>query len=299
METIRIGTRGSALAMAQANLTRDLIVRKFPSVAVEIEVIKTQGDKDRVRSLVSFGGQGVFVKEIEEALLEKRIDLAVHSLKDVPDSMDSLLELSGFLKREDFRDVLVSGGVRFSDLKPGAKIGTGSPRRVLQLKSGECDAILLGAAGLVRLEMSSLITERFSIEKITPAIGQGIIALQSCVENKRAKEIAEGISDEATVIAARTERRWMNLLGGGCRVPMGAVLESEPDSFCFTAYLADPRDGRFLRRSQRFTALKLKSGEKLEKFADEFMGECRRQGILLPLETNGPEAISTFWESER
>ena len=236
--------------------------------------------------------------------------------------MDSLLELSGFLKREDFRDVLVSGGVRFSDLKPGAKIGTGSPRRVLQLKSlrpdlhcvnlrgnlpsridkvksGECDAILLGAAGLVRLEMSSLITERFSIEKITPAIGQGIIALQSCVENKRAKEIAEGISDEATVIAARTERRWMNLLGGGCRVPMGAVLESEPDSFCFTAYLADPRDGRFLRRSQRFTALELKSGEKLEKFADEFMGECRRQGILLPLETNGPEAISTFWESER
>lgn len=322
METIRIGTRGSALAMAQANLTQDLIVRKFPSVAVEIEVIKTQGDKDRVRSLVSFGGQGVFVKEIEEALLEKRIDLAVHSLKDVPDSMDYLLELSGFLKREDFRDVLVSGGVRFSDLKPGAKIGTGSPRRVLQLKSlrpdlhcvnlrgnlpsridkvksGECDAILLGAAGLVRLEMSSLITERFSIEKITPAIGQGIIALQSCVENKRAKEIAEGISDEATVIAARTERRWMNLLGGGCRVPMGAVLESEPDSFCFTAYLADPRDGRFLRRSQRFTALELKSGEKLEKFADEFMGECRRQGILLPLETNGPEAISTFWESER
>ena len=91
----------------------------------------------------------------------------------------------------------------------------------------------------------------------------------------------------------------MNLLGGGCRVPMGAVLESEPDSFCFTAYLADPRDGRFLRRSQRFTALELKSGEKLEKFADEFMGECRRQGILLPLETNGPEAISTFWESER
>ncbi|MDY3921494.1 MAG: hydroxymethylbilane synthase [Hallerella porci] len=324
METVRIGTRGSALALAQAHLTQDLIQREFPQLKAEICVIKTSGDKDHVRSLVSFGGQGVFVKEIEEALLENRIDIAVHSLKDVPDSMDARLELSGFLKRENPRDVLVSNGVRFDDLKPNAKIGTGSPRRVLQLKkmrpdvhcvnlrgnlpsriekvkTGELDAILLGAAGLNRLGLAKSISEIFAVENVTPAIGQGIIAIQSCVNNLRAKEIAKKISDETTVIAARAERLWMNLLGGGCRVPMGAILEPQNKNFLFTAYLSDPANGNFLRLAQKFSAEDLAENiceKSLKNFAEKFIAECRKKNIRLPSDVAGTEAIAAFWNAE-
>lgn len=320
MKKIRIGTRGSALALSQADLVKKLIQENFPESDVEICVIKTVGDKDHVRSLVSFGGQGVFVKEIEEALLEGKIDLAVHSLKDVPDSMDSRLELSGFLKRENPRDVLVSNGISFDRLRKGATIGTGSPRRVLQLKairpdmkcvnlrgnlpsriekvkSGELDAIMLGAAGLIRLGLSSEISDEFSFERITPAIGQGIVALQSLRENAFARNVSERISDKLTVTAARAERRWMELLGGGCRVPMGAVLEPEDEEFLFTAFLADAENGKSLRLSKRFTQEDL-LGEALETFARSFAEECRLQKIPLPSETFGTEAIASFWNRE-
>lgn len=320
MKKIRIGTRGSALALSQADLVKKLIQENFPESDVEICVIKTVGDKDHVRSLVSFGGQGVFVKEIEEALLEGKIDLAVHSLKDVPDSMDSRLELSGFLKRENPRDVLVSNGISFDRLRKGATIGTGSPRRVLQLKairpdmkcvnlrgnlpsriekvkSGELDAIMLGAAGLIRLGLSSEISDEFSFERITPAIGQGIVALQSLRENAFARNVSERISDKLTVTAARAERRWMELLGGGCRVPMGAILEPEDEGFLFTAFLADAENGKSLRLSKRFTQEDL-LGEALETFARSFAEECRLQKIPLPSETFGTEAIASFWNRE-
>ena len=325
MGTIKIGTRGSALALAQAYLTRDLIQKAFPDLTAEICIIKTSGDKDHVRSLVSFGGQGVFVKEIEEALMEKKIDLAVHSLKDVPDSMDDRLVLSGFLKRENPCDVLVSGGKKFADLRPGATIGTGSPRRVLQLKkmrpdvhcvnlrgnlpsriekvrNGEFDAILLGAAGLNRLEMPSEISEVFTVDQVTPAIGQGIIALQSLKENSMAREIAEKISHRETVIAARVERHWMNLLGGGCRVPMGAILEVDGNAFRFTAYLADPQNGQALRMVQRFEENVLSEQahacKALDAFAKTFMDACHQKGIMLPSEAPGTEAIAAFWNTE-
>ncbi|MBP5248327.1 MAG: hydroxymethylbilane synthase [Fibrobacter sp.] len=325
MKTIRIGTRGSALALAQAHLTQGLIQKFFPDLTAEICVIKTSGDKDHVRSLVSFGGQGVFVKEIEEALLEKKIDIAVHSLKDVPDSMDERLELSGFLKRENPHDVLVSGGKKFADLKPGATIGTGSPRRVLQLKAirsdvrcvnlrgnlpsriekvktGEFDGILLGAAGLNRLGLPSEISEVFSVEQVTPAIGQGIIALQSLKENALAKEIAQAISHRETVIAARVERHWMNLLGGGCRVPMGAILSPEENAFLFTAFLADPQNGNSLRMTKRFNAAELSEDahtcEALDAFARTFAEACHLQHIMLPSEAPGTDAIASFWNVE-
>ncbi len=320
MKKIRIGTRGSALALAQAEQAKKLIQENFPESDVEVCVIKTVGDKDHVRSLVSFGGQGVFVKEIEEALLEGKIDLAVHSLKDVPDSMDLLLELSGFLKRENPRDVLVSNGISFDKLRAGATVGTGSPRRVLQLKairpdikcvnlrgnlpsriekvkSGELDAIMLGAAGLFRLGLSSEISDVFSFERITPAIGQGIVALQSLRENAFARNVSERISDKLTVTAARAERRWMELLGGGCRVPMGAILEPEDEGFLFTAFLADAENGKSLRLSKRFTQEDL-LGDALETFARSFADECRLRKIPLPSETSGTEAIAAFWNRE-
>lgn len=321
MKKIRIGTRGSALALAQAEQAKCLVLENFPEVDVEICVIKTVGDKDHVRSLVSFGGQGVFVKEIEEALLEGKIDLAVHSLKDVPDSMDPRLELSGFLKRENPRDVLVSNGISFGNLRVGATIGTGSPRRVLQLKamrpdircenlrgnlpsriervkSGELDAIMLGAAGLVRLGLSSEISDAFSVIDMTPAIGQGIVAIQSLRENAFARSVSERISDKLTVMAAHAERRWMELLGGGCRVPMGAILEPEDDGFRFTAFLADAESGRSVRLSKRFSLEEVSKESGLENFAQEFAAECHRKKIPLPSETSGTEAIASFWNRE-
>lgn len=320
MKKIRIGTRGSTLALTQAEQAKRLIQKNFPDCETEICVIKTVGDKDHVRSLVSFGGQGVFVKEIEEALLEGKIDLAVHSLKDVPDSMDPRLELSGFLKRENPRDVLVSSGISFWNLRKGSTVGTGSPRRVLQLKAmrpdikcvnlrgnlpsriekvktGELDAVMLGAAGLVRLGLSSEISDAFSVEQVTPAIGQGIVALQSLRKNTFARNVSERISDRLTVLAAHAERRWMELLGGGCRVPMGAILEPDADGFRFYAFLADAESGNSLRLSKRFSAEELQ-GSEMETFARNFAEECHRRKIPLPSETSGMEAIAAFWNRE-
>lgn len=321
MKKIRIGTRGSALALAQAELAKKLLLENIPEIDAEICVIRTVGDKDHVRSLVSFGGQGVFVKEIEEALLEGKIDLAVHSLKDVPDSMDSRLALSGFLKRENPRDVLVSNGIPFSKLRKGANVGTGSPRRVLQIKairpdikcvnlrgnlpsriekvkSGELDAILLGAAGLVRLGLSSEISDVFPVDVVTPAVGQGIVAIQCLRENAFAQSVAEKISDENAVLAARAERRWMELLGGGCRVPMGAILKADFEDFAFTAFLADAENGNSVRLSKKFSKAEIRQGGPLGDFARSFIGECRKKNIPIPSETSGTEAISHFWDRE-
>ncbi len=318
---IRIGTRGSALALAQSELAKNLILEKFPGAEVEICVIRTGGDKDHVRSLVSFGGQGIFVKEIEEALLKGEIDLAVHSLKDVPDSMNQRLELSGFLKREDPRDVLVSNGIPFLKLRSGAVVGTGSPRRVLQLgkmrpdvrfahlrgnlpsriekvKRGELDAIVLGAAGLNRLKISDAISDAFDVSDVTPAICQGIVAIQSLKENAFARSVAEKISDAETVLAARAERRWMEILGGGCRVPMGAVLEPKGSEYLFTAYLADAQNENALRTSKTFSREELQNFEALEAFAKIFAEKCREKKIPLPSETSGTEAIASFWDRE-
>lgn len=321
METVRLGTRGSALALAQAEMTKRQILEKRPRTRVEICVIRTQGDKDHVRSLVSFGGQGVFVKEIEEALLKGEVDMAVHSLKDVPDSMDARLELSGFLRREDPRDVLVSKKT-LSELSPNATVGTGSPRRVLQLKalrpdlnfvnlrgnlpsriekvnSGELDAIVLGAAGLVRLNRAAVIAERFDVEKVTPAIGQGIVALETLKDRADAAELSREISDPNATVAALVEREWMGILGGGCRAPMGAILEPAADGFRFTAFLADVRNGNSLRMNRTFCAADLQDSllrkKSLSDFAEIFIGCAREKKIPLPLDISNAEDFAAFW----
>lgn len=325
METVRLGTRGSALALAQAEMTKRQILEKFPECRVEICVIRTQGDKDHVRSLVSFGGQGVFVKEIEDALLKGEVDMAVHSLKDVPDSMDARLELSGFLTREDPRDVLVSRGKSLAELPSGATIGTGSPRRVLQLRnlrsnlkfvnlrgnlpsriekvnSGELDAIVLGAAGLVRLNREEVIAERFAVENVTPAIGQGIVALETLKERSDIVELSREISDRNATVAALAEREWMGLLGGGCRAPMGAILEPVAEEFRFTAFLADMRTGNSVRMSKIFRAEELQEAARkknLSDFAEIFIDRCREKKIPLPIDFAGSEDFASFWNREQ
>lgn len=316
MKTLRLGTRGSRLALKQAELAISAIRRVAPDWAIEICVVKTSGDKDQVRSLVNLGGTGVFVKELEEHLLSGEIDFAVHSLKDVPENMHPKLCLAGFLLRALPNDTLLSRGKKLSELPLGAKIGTGSPRRILQLKAlrpdlsfldlrgnldsrigkvkrGELDAIILGGAGLCRLELSHEISEVFSPEILTPAIGQGIVCLQCLSSNEALREILQEAGDKESAQSARTERTWMRFLGGGCRVPMAAFLEKIPEGFRFYAYLSDVKSGRFFRDS---CELKEDFSEDylLETFGKNFIRECAERKIPLPKEVD-EHSLLDFW----
>ncbi len=318
-QILKLGTRGSPLALTQAKLAAQAIEGIFPEVSVEINIVHTSGDKDRVRSLVSLGGSGVFVKELEEALIDGRIDFAVHSLKDVPENTDSRLTLAGFLKRAIPYDVLVSQNKKLSELPPHARIGTGSPRRVLQIKAirpdvecvdlrgnletrlqkvecSELDAIMLGGAGLSRLGLAEQITEIFSPQLVTPAIAQGIVALQCHREKSEICQILEAVTDKTAQIAANAERAWMNFLGGGCRVPIAAFLEPntefETTGFTFYAYLANPKTGVSFRDT-----LKLPpefSLDTLFNFGNHFAAQCKCRDILLPKEVN-EHALLDFW----
>lgn len=314
---IRLGTRQSPLAMAQTKLTAKAIESVFPEIKVEIKPIITQGDKDHVRSLVSIGGGGVFVKELEQALIDGSVDVAVHSLKDVPSEMDSRLTLAGFLKRANPYDVLVAKENTLDTLPIGAKIGTGSPRRVLQLReyrpdlsfvdlrgnlasriakvaNSELDAILLGAAGLERLDLLDCVSEEFSPEVVTPAIGQGIVGLQCLKSRNDVVSILEQISDSFTLKAARVERAWMSFLGGGCRAPMGALLIPHGKSgSIFYAYLSDPVSKKFCRESFVQTT-NIFSESDFELFGKDFVEKCNKLQIPLPKNTD-PHCLLNFW----
>jgi hydroxymethylbilane synthase len=244
---IRVGTRGSALARAQTEHVISALRDAHPDLQVEVVMITTGGD--RTQHLNAPGGDwgsGVFVKEIETALLREEIDLAVHSLKDVPPHVTGELTLVAFPAREDPLDVLVtSDGRRFEALTPGARIGTSSARRVAFLRSmrpelqfepirgnvetrlrkladGDYDALVLASAGLRRLKIE---TPHVAIEPelLPPAPGQGALVLEARAGDRDAAELAESVHDPATGASVRAERRLMVLLEGGCRLPVGAL----------------------------------------------------------------------------
>ena len=315
-QIFKIGTRGSKLALAQADLVANAIKKEFPELQTEIKIIHTSGDKDRVRSLVSMSGSGVFVKELEESLLENAIDIAVHSLKDVPEQIDSALLLAGFLKRENASDVLISLGQSFKDLPCNSVIGTGSPRRILQLQEIRSDlkykgirgnletriakvenkelaGIILGAAGLNRLSLAKYITEEFQVEKLTPAIGQGIIGIECKKEREDVVEILKKITDGKTKKAAELERAWMHFLGGGCKVPMAAYLKEKSSGYEFYAYLSNVESGRFIRKqislNENFSVETV-----LETFGKDFTEECKSKNIILPKDANEHALLKYF-----
>lgn len=243
-----IGTRGSALALWQANHVRDLLEKAHPGLEVTLEVIKTTGDKITDVPLAKVGGKGLFVKEIEEALLTEKVDLAVHSLKDVPAELPERLALCAILPREDPSDALVvrSGlGPRLSDLPRGARLGTSSLRRQLQLRAlrpdlvitplrgnvdtrlrkldeGEYDAIVLASAGLKRLGLGERISQSFSPEELLPAIGQGILGLEARKDDERVRGLIAPLHDPKSARVAAAERGVNAALAGGCQVPIAA-----------------------------------------------------------------------------
>lgn len=262
---IRIGTRTSKLALIQTEIVKEKIHRAFPEETVEIVPIVTKGDKILDKPLASFGGKGVFTKEIEEALLQGTIDLAVHSAKDVPMEFPKGLALGAVLEREDPRDVLVTcSGIKAENMPAGSLIGTSSLRRELQIKKinkgievasirgnvptrlqklrdGQFDGIILAAAGLKRLEMEKeegLYYEYLEPEQFVPAGGQGILAVE--IRQGTLTKVMEALNENEAEIALAAERRFLTALGGSCNAPCGVYVKKEGTEYiCKAMYAKD------------------------------------------------------------
>jgi hydroxymethylbilane synthase len=250
-DTLIIGSRGSKLALWQAEWVRDRLRTLYPQLSVTIEIIKTSGDvlKDAPLSLI--GGQGVFTKELEEALLASRIDLAVHSLKDLPTTLPTGLAIAAITEREDTRDALVlRAGFQLAspsikNLPEGAVVGTSSLRRLAQLKhlrsdlgikdlrgnvdtrlrkldAGDYDAVILAAAGLRRLGLSERISAPIPVEEMLPAVGQGALAVETRVDDHSTLRLLAALEHAPTRNACEAERALLRSLGGGCQLPIAA-----------------------------------------------------------------------------
>ncbi len=250
---IIVGSRGSRLALIQSELVISELKKHYPQIDFKIKKIKTIGDKILDKTLNKIGGKGLFVKEIETALLKGEIDMAVHSMKDVPSEFPKGLQISAITKRKDVRDILITKeGNSFNELKQGAKIGTSSLRREAQLrglrkdlnivpirgnvetrinkiKEMDLDGVILAAAGLIRLGLEDRISESFSPYDIVPAVGQGALGIETREDDSLIKEMVSKINDDSTSLAVKGERRFMTILNGGCHVPVGgfAYIEDE------------------------------------------------------------------------
>jgi hydroxymethylbilane synthase len=268
--TVRVGSRKSPLAIAQSEEVVSKLRTSFPTHDFTIVRILTGGDRDKVSSLQSLG-RGTFSKDIEDALLRGEVDLAVHSAKDlVPDLPDGLT-LGGVLEREDPRDVLVNRwGVTLAELPASARIGTGSPRRGAQIlaqrpdlhvlpirgnvgtrleksRGSDYDGIVLAAAGLLRLGMQSEITEYLDPNAFTPEAGQGTIALQVRRDDAQTMEMITAIDHEPTRNSLTAERSFVDVIGGGCKVPVAAFARSEGGKFRVSAMAALPDGSKVYR----------------------------------------------------
>jgi hydroxymethylbilane synthase len=248
---IRIGTRGSPLALYQANWVKDRLTEVHPHLHVTLMNIKTTGDKIQDAPLAKIGGKGLFVKEIEEALIQRKIDLAVHSIKDVPTEFPEGLHLAAITKREDPRDVFISkDGTLLKDLPRGAKIGTSSLRRQAQLlhfrgdfemiplrgnldtrirklKTMDLDGVVLALAGVKRLNLEKNITEILPTEISLPAVGQGALGIETRIGDQETEGYLQFLNDPESSVAVSAERAFLKKLEGGCQVPIAAFGRME------------------------------------------------------------------------
>lgn len=251
MKRIRIGTRGSQLALYQANAVAGYLRTNHPGIDTEIVKIKTAGDKVLDSPLSKIGDKGLFTREIERELLDKEIDCAVHSLKDLPTELPEGLEIIAFSVREDVRDALIAqDGMKLLELPKGSTVATGSLRRRSQLMHLRSDlnlvdirgnlntrlrkleeegyaGMLLAYAGIKRLGMAEKVTEILKPETILPAVGQGIIAVEAREDDDRTRELMTGYNAAESSTAALAERAFMRRLEGGCQVPIGVYTSFE------------------------------------------------------------------------
>ncbi len=268
---LRVGTWGSRLALAQSVWVKGEIETKHPDVQVELVKIKTMGDKILGTSLSQIGGKGLFVKEIEDALLKKEVDLAVHSIKDVPAELPEGLQISLFPEREDPRDALVSiDDKTLTELPKGSSVGTSSLRRSAQLlhvrpdfkvvplrgnvdtrlrklESGDLQAIILATAGLRRLGLSDRISQILPPEQMLPAIGQGALGLEIRGDDETAQKLLGFMNHEPTEVTVRAERAFLKELEGGCQVPIAAYGRLDGDSVTLQGLVAELDGSRVLR----------------------------------------------------
>ena len=260
---LRVGTRGSGLALLQTEEVLQQLRQLHPTLQFAVETVKTQGDIAAEAPLATLG-RGIFVKEIERALIESEIDMAVHSLKDLPTDSCQGLTIGAICRRLDARDVLVNRwDLPINELSAGARIGTSSPRRVAQLKATrpdletlpirgnvdtrlrkargyDYDGVILAAAGVLRLGLQEQVAEFLSPEQFVPAPGQGALAVQVRQEDYDILSTLEDLNHSPTKRAITAERAFLESLGGGCQTPVGAYAQVDGDTLVLTAFISSP-----------------------------------------------------------
>ena len=275
----RIGTRGSPLALAQAYETRDKLIALYPELgedgAIEIIKVKTTGDKIQDRALMEAGGKGLFTKEIDDAMLDGEIEIAVHSMKDVPTYLPDGIHLPCMLEREDVRDAFISLTAKtFEDLPPGAVVGSASLRRQSQilarrpdlkvvtfrgtvqtrlkkLEAGDVDATMLACAGLNRMDMDAHVSEAMDPVDFVPAVGQGAIGITCMKNDARVNMMLATLNHAETFMRVTAERAFLEVLDGSCRTPIAAHAQlHDGDQMSFLGLVGKP-DGSEVHRIER------------------------------------------------
>ena len=267
---IVVGTRGSRLAMIQAGMVIAELSRMHPGLEFEPLAIRTTGDRRKRVSLEELGGTGIFVKELEEALLNWDIDMAVHSLKDMPTDTPDGLRIAAVPQRADPRDVLISARGKLAELPAGAVIGTSSPRRAVQIKaqrpeldirplrgnvdtrlrkvsSGELDGTVMAAAAMMRMGLEDRITEYLPVDSCVPAVGQGALAVEIRAGDDRISGLVSPLDHRPSRAGVTAERAFLKALGGGCREPIAALGVVENDTLRLNGMVANCEGGRILR----------------------------------------------------
>ncbi len=281
-EQLIIGSRGSRLALVQAELVQAALKAIHPQIQTRIEIVKTTGDRLKSVPLAIIGGQGVFTKELEEALLTHHIDLAVHSLKDLPTMLPTSLALAAITEREDARDCLVlpqpaiatdaAAPISIATLPKGARVGTSSPRRAAQVRStrtdlivkelrgnvdtrlrkldaGQYDAIILAAAGLKRLGLNNRINALLESHEMLPAVAQGALGIETCADDITTRELLAPLNNTCAWEECLAERSLLRGLGGGCQLPIAAHAELREKVLTLDALVITPDGRRAIRDS--------------------------------------------------
>lgn len=270
---IVVGSRGSKLALIQARAVLSQLRELNPELEFSLAPIVTSGDRERKVPLERMAGAGVFVKELEQALLEGRVDVAVHSLKDLPTEIPRSLSLAAVEARLDPRDILVSRGEKLAELPTGSRIGTGSLRRTAQLfncrpdlkvetvrgnvdtrlrkvSSGDLDGVVLAAAAMIRLGWEKRITEYLPLEHFLPAVGQGALGLEIRSDDEQVVALVSVLNHWPTWCSVVAERAFLRALGGGCRAPIAALGSVNGDTLKLEGMVADARGRSMLRSSE-------------------------------------------------
>ncbi len=309
IKSIVIGSRGSALALWQSNFVKKEIESKYPEIEVEIKLIQTKGDSITDIALSKIGDKGLFTKELESELSAGNIDIAVHSLKDMPTTLPKGMKISAITSRYDVEDVLIARekGVTIHSLKQGAVVATGSLRRMSQLLSirpdikivdlrgnvptrikkflaSDWDAIILARAGVERLQMSKYISSHIPLEEMLPAPGQGALAVEIQKSNKFAADITSFLNDEDTSAAVNAERSFLKTLEGGCHVPIGAYAEIRPNGLYLEGFVGSVDGKTVIRKKLR--------GSKADPGK---LGKSLAKDIL---DNGGKELLEEFKKSE-